>query len=201
MGEGAAVLVLESLEHARKRGARIYAEIAGYGASSDAHHVTQPHPEGRGAMSCMGAALHEAGIPATEVGYVNAHATRYGAVGVSILSSFAFLFFCSTPLGDLSELRAIRTVFGDSTPLVSSTKGAVGHMLGAAGAAEAAFTVLSVAKNQVPPTRNLHKVDDEFAKMDLVPHEGRDVPSLKAALTNSFGFGGTNASLLFVRHH
>lgn len=181
IGEGAAVLVLESLEHATARGADVYAELRGYGLTADAHHITQPAADGRGAVRAMRAALSQAGVTPDEVGYVNAHAT-------------------STPQGDIIELQSIEKVFGESerdAPLmVSSTKGAMGHLLGAAGAAEAAFTVLALKNGRAPPTLNLDTHEAQ-SRLDLVPRYPKDV-ALTAALTNSFGFGGTNASLCFT---
>lgn len=183
IGEGAAVLVLESLEHATARGADIYAEVRGYGLTADAHHITQPAADGRGAVRAMKAALAQAGVAPEEVGYVNAHAT-------------------STPQGDTLELKSIGKVFGEQkareVPLmVSSTKGAMGHLLGAAGAAEAAFTILALKKGRAPPTLNL-ETQEEGGDLDLVPLVPKDAV-LTAALSNSFGFGGTNASLCFTR--
>ncbi|KAJ2477910.1 Mitochondrial beta-keto-acyl synthase [Coemansia sp. RSA 2131] len=165
IGEGAAALVLEELEHARSRGARIYAEICGYGLSGDAHHITAPPHDGAGAQRAMRRALQTANLRAADIDYVNAHAT-------------------STPLGDAIENRAIKAVFGSAASdlAVSSTKSATGHLLGAAGAIEAVFSVLAVAHDVAPPTLNL---DDERP--------------VRAAMTNSFGFGGTNASLVFAK--
>lgn len=178
-GEGAATLMLESLEHAQARGARIYAEVTGYGASCDAHHITQPDPAGRGARAAMIMALKSAGVAADEVDYVNAHGT-------------------STPQGDKQEAASIAAVFGEhalSKKLwVSSTKSAMGHLLGAAGGVETAICALALHHGKVPPTLNLDNPDDDLA-LDCVPHEARERP-LRHALTNSFGFGGTNASLL-----
>jgi 3-oxoacyl-[acyl-carrier-protein] synthase II len=179
MGEGAGVLVLEEMEHARRRNAKIYGEIRGYGLSADAHHVTQPPPDGSGAQLAMQRALKTAGLKPADVAYLNAHAT-------------------STPIGDDVEQRAVATVFGDATSrlAVSSTKGAIGHLLGAAGAVEAAFTVLSLFHNVAPPTVNLEDPDPALLAR-LVRGKAVPLPRGSAALTNSFGFGGTNASLAF----
>jgi 3-oxoacyl-[acyl-carrier-protein] synthase II len=179
MSEGAGVLVLEDLEHALRRGARIYAEIVGFGMTGDAHHITDPHMEG--AMRCMQMALQDAGIVASEVGYVNPHAT-------------------STPVGDRNEVKALKVLFGDTAPglLVSGTKSMTGHLLGAAGAVEAIFCILAINEGQVPPTINLEEVDPECAGFDFVPGRSRQA-DLRYALSNSFGFGGTNASLVFKK--
>lgn len=183
MGEGAAVLVLEELEHARARGARIYAELVGAGLTCDAHHVVAPQPEGTYAARAMEMALRQAQVAPEKVGYINAHAT-------------------GTPLGDLAECRAIRAVFGEEAPPVSSTKGAVGHLLGAAGALEAVYSILTLHQGCLPPTLGLdsESLDPHCAELglDFVPGEARAArPEL--ALTNSFAFGGHNASLLFRR--
>ncbi|MEM1030781.1 MAG: beta-ketoacyl-ACP synthase II [Myxococcota bacterium] len=183
MGEGAATLVLESLSRARGRGARIYAEVAGYGASCDAFHITKPDPEGTGARRAMEMALRDAAVATDAVGYVNAHAT-------------------STPAGDTQEAKAIEALFGDHATRsgglwVSSTKGATGHLLGGAGALEAAVSALVVARGAVPPTLNLHALDPEV-RLDCVPLEARE-RAVDHALSNSFGFGGTNAALVLSR--
>ncbi len=178
LGDGAGVLVLESYEHARARGADIYCELAGFGTSSDAHHITQPGPGGEGAARCMQSALDDAGMSAEEVGYVNAHGT-------------------STPLGDKAETDAIKTVFGDAARQVaiSSSKSMIGHLLGAAGGVEAVFSVMSLHEQTLHPTVNLDTPDPE-CDLDYVPGEARQSP-IKAVLSNSFGFGGTNATLAF----
>ena len=177
LGEGAGVVVLENYEHARRRGARAYAEIAGYGLSGDAHHITAPPPDGDGGFRAMRAALSGARMSADEVDYVNAHGT-------------------STPLGDEIEHEAVKRLFGDAARRLSmsSTKSALGHLLGAAGAVEAIFSILAVAENVVPPTLNLENPSDG-CDLDLVPFEAKERP-VRAALSNSFGFGGTNASLI-----
>ncbi len=183
MGEAAGVLVLEELEHARARGAKVYAELVGYGMSADAAHITEPDPTGKSPARAMTMAIDDAGIDPTEVGYVNAHAT-------------------STPLGDAAETKVIKLALGEEharrTP-VSSTKGATGHCFGAAGAIEAIFSVLALRDRVVPPTLN-HEVPDPDCDLDYVPNESRAVPDLEVAVSNSFGFGGHNATLVFKRH-
>ncbi|BAT60972.1 3-oxoacyl-[acyl-carrier-protein] synthase 2 [Variibacter gotjawalensis] len=180
MGEGAGVLVLEEYEHAKKRGAKIYAELIGYGLSGDAHHITAPAEDGDGAFRCMSAAVKRAGISASELDYINAHGT-------------------STPLGDEIELGAVERVVGNAGARIamSSTKSAVGHLLGAAGAVEAIFSILAIRDNVVPPTLNLDNPSVETA-MDLVPHKAQQ-REVNTVLSNSFGFGGTNASLVLRR--
>ena len=178
MGEGAGCVVLEELEHAKARGARIYAELIGYGLSGDAYHITAPSPDGDGAFRSMSAALKRAAISPSEIDYVNAHGT-------------------STPVGDEIELRAVERVLGNSAAktTMSSTKSSIGHLLGAAGAVEAIFCVLAIRDQIAPPTLNLDNPAVETA-IDLAPHTARKRP-IQAALSNSFGFGGTNASLVF----
>ena len=180
MGEGAGCVVLEDYEHARARGARIYAEIVGYGLSGDAYHVTSPSPDGDGAYRAMAAALKRAGLTAADIDYINAHGT-------------------STQMGDEIELRAVERLLGNAAATVSmsSTKSSIGHLLGAAGAVEAIFSVLAIRDGIAPPTLNLDNPSVETA-IDLVPHvaKRRDID---IALSNSFGFGGTNASLIFRR--
>jgi 3-oxoacyl-[acyl-carrier-protein] synthase II len=178
MGEGAGVVVLEEYEHAKRRGARIYAELIGYGLSGDAYHITAPAEDGDGAFRCMTMALKRAGIPAVELDYINAHGT-------------------STPLGDEIELNAVQRIVGNAAGKIamSSTKSSIGHLLGAAGAVEAIFSVLAIRDDVVPPTINLDNPSVETA-IDLVPHQARK-REINTVLSNSFGFGGTNASLVF----
>ncbi len=179
MGEGAGAVVLEEYEHAKARGATIYAELKGYGLTGDAYHITSPSPDGSGGYRAMKMALNDAGMTAAEIGYVNAHGT-------------------STPMGDEIELKAVERLFGDAANnlSLSSTKSATGHLLGAAGAVEAIFSILAVRDNMVPPTLNLHNPSVE-TPIDLVPLHAKQ-KNLKAAMSNSFGFGGTNASLIFA---
>ncbi|MBW8617741.1 MAG: beta-ketoacyl-ACP synthase II [Hyphomicrobiales bacterium] len=181
MGEGSGVVVLEELEHAKARGAKIYAEIVGYGMSGDAYHITSPAEDGDGAYRCMSAALKRAGLQASDIDYINAHGT-------------------STPLGDEIELRAVERLLGNDTTKasMSSTKSATGHLLGAAGAIEAIFSILAIRDQKVPPTLNLDNPSVETA-IDLVPHKAKS-RKVNAVLSNSFGFGGTNASLVFKRY-
>ena len=178
MGEGAGVVVLEEYEHAVARGAKIYAEILGYGLSGDAYHVTAPHPEGSGAYRAMEMAMRKSGLSLAEIDYVNAHGT-------------------STPLGDELELGAVRRLFGPAleTMSMSSTKSAIGHLLGGAGAVESIFCILAIRDQSVPPTLNLDNPSESCAGVDLVPHVAKK-RRVKAVLNNSFGFGGTNASLV-----
>ena len=180
MGEGAGVVVLESYEHAKARGATIYAEVIGYGMSADAYHITAPAEDGDGAYRCMKAALARAGVGPSEIDYVNAHGT-------------------STPMGDEIELKAVERLFGNSTGklAMSSTKSATGHLLGAAGAIEAIFCTLAIRDNVAPPTLNLDNPSIETS-IDLVPHKAQK-RDINIALSNSFGFGGTNASLVLRR--
>jgi 3-oxoacyl-[acyl-carrier-protein] synthase II len=180
-GEGAGILILEEYEHARKRGARIWAELVGYGATADANHITAPAPQGEGGQRAMRMALRDAGLTPDRIGYVNTHGT-------------------STPVGDVAECQAINAVFGDHAKkglMVSSTKSMIGHLLGAAGGAEAVITVLALAKGVVPPTINVEEQDPECA-LDVVPNVAREV-RVDYAMSNSFGFGGTNAVVLFKR--
>ena len=179
MGEGAGILVLEELEHAKRRGAPILAEIAGYGMSGDAYHMTQPAPEHEGGFRVMRNAARDAGITPDKVGYVNAHGT-------------------STPIGDALEAHAIRNFFGEHKLPVSSTKSMTGHLLGGAGGLEAGITVLALRDQILPPTINLVSQDPETAGMDFVPNHARKA-KLEYAMSNSFGFGGTNGALLFRR--
>ncbi len=180
MGEGAGVLVLEELQHAKRRGAKIYAELAGFGMSGDAHHMTSPAPGGEGASRCMNNAMRNASLNPEDIEYINAHGT-------------------STPQGDIGETLAVKRTFGDhATKLaVSSTKSMVGHLLGAAGGVEAVYTALAVQHGIAPPTINLDTPDPE-CDLDYVPHSARDL-QIRAALTNSFGFGGTNGTLALKR--
>jgi 3-oxoacyl-[acyl-carrier-protein] synthase II len=181
IGEGAGIVVLESLEHAKARGAKIYAEVVGYGMSGDAYHITAPAPDGDGAFRCMSAAMKRAGVTAGDLDYINAHGT-------------------STPMGDEIELGAVQKLVGNAAAKVSmsSTKSCIGHLLGAAGAVEAIFSILAIRDGVAPPTINLDNPSVE-TPIDLVPHEARK-REINMALSNSFGFGGTNASLIFRRY-
>lgn len=178
LSNGAGCLVLEEYEHARARGASIYAELIGFGMSGDAHHITSPPEDGEGARKCMAAALKDAGLNPEDIDYLNAHGT-------------------STPVGDKGETGAIKRAFGDvaKSLAVSSTKSCTGHLLGAAGVVEAIFSILAIRDGIIPPTINLDNPDPE-CDLDYVPHTARDA-TVKAAISNSFGFGGTNASLVF----
>jgi 3-oxoacyl-[acyl-carrier-protein] synthase II len=181
MGEAAAMVVLEELEHARARGADIYAELAGYGLSSDATHITEPDPTGEHPARAMKNAFADAGIEPTEIDYINAHGT-------------------STPLGDASETRVIKLAVGEEAARgipISSTKGATGHCLGAAGAVEAMFTTLAIRDGKLPPTIN-YEVEDPECDLDYIPNESRDA-DVQIGVSNSFGFGGHNACLVLKR--
>ena len=178
LGDGAGVLVIEDYEHARARAASIYCELAGFGMSADAFHITSPPDDGHGAVASMRNAMADADLGVDDIDYINAHGT-------------------STPQGDVAETLSIKAVFGDKTCVaISSSKSMIGHLLGAAGAVEGIFTVLAVAKNIAPPTINLDNPDPE-CDLDYVPHKPRAMP-IRAALSNSFGFGGTNGSLIFT---
>ncbi len=181
VGEGGGVLVLEALEHARQRGASIYAEVIGYGMSADAYHVTQPDPEARGVVLCLQRALQDAGIEPREVDYINAHGT-------------------STPYNDRCETLAIHKVFGEHAyqVAVSSTKSMTGHLFGGAGGVEALFSALTITHSAIPPTINLETPDPD-CDLDYVPHKAR-YKLVRVAMSNSFGFGGTNASIIFAKY-
>ncbi len=180
MGEGAGAVVLEEYEHAKARGATIYAELVGYGLSGDAYHITSPAPEGEGGFRAMQAALANSGLNASDIGYVNAHGT-------------------STPMGDELEVKAVERLLGDhaGSVLMSSTKSATGHLLGAAGAIESIFSILALRDGIAPPTLNLDNPSVETA-LDLVPHKAKPFEAV-AAMSNSFGFGGTNAAVIFAK--
>ncbi len=180
MGEGAGVLVLEEYEHALKRGAKIYCELAGYGANCDAYHITAPRPDGSMAAACMSLAVQDAGLKPSDIAYINAHGT-------------------STPLNDSGETKAVKLAFGEHARelMISSTKSMTGHLLGASGAVEAIITVLSIYDSYVPATIN-YKIPDPECDLDIVPNEGRHA-EIKAAMSNSLGFGGHNASLVFKK--
>jgi 3-oxoacyl-[acyl-carrier-protein] synthase II len=181
IAEGAGILVIEELEHAKARGAKIYAELRGYGANADAHHITSPGPEGEGAQRCMRLALKDAKLAPTDIGYVNAHGT-------------------STKINDATETLAIKKVFGDHARKlnISSTKSMTGHMLGAAGGVETAICALVLARGGIPPTIN-YTTPDPDCDLDYVPNTAREI-RVQYALTNSFGFGGTNACLVLGRY-
>lgn len=181
MGEGAGIVILEEYEHAKKRGATIYAEVTGYGLSGDAHHITAPHSDGRGARRCMQMALKRAKLNTSDIDYINAHGT-------------------STPLGDIIELNSVKKVFADDARnlLMSSTKSSIGHLLGAAGAIEAVLTIKAMATGIAPPTINLENPDDACEGIDLVANVAKEI-NINHAMSNSFGFGGTNATLIFSK--
>ena len=180
LGDGAGVIVLEEYEHAKARGANIYAELVGFGMSGDAFHMTSPPPNGEGAAASMQNAINDAGVDKSKIGYINAHGT-------------------STPAGDIAETNAVKSVFGEhaNSVMVGSTKSMTGHLLGAAGSVEAIFTIQAIANGKVPPTINLEN-PDEGCDLDYITDGARDV-DLEYALCNSFGFGGTNGSLLFKK--
>ena len=182
MGEGAAILVLEELEHAKKRNAKIYAEIIGYGASSDAYHITSPCPDGEGGARAMKRAIEDANIKPDEIDYINAHGT-------------------STHLNDLTETMAVKEALGEASKnvMISSTKGNIGHLLGAAGAAEAIVCAKAIENSIVPPTIN-YKVQDEECDLDIVPNELRK-KDLNVVMSNSLGFGGHNASIILKKYN
>ncbi|MGB9629919.1 MAG: beta-ketoacyl-[acyl-carrier-protein] synthase family protein, partial [Thermodesulfobacteriota bacterium] len=180
VAEGAGILILEELEFALKRGARIYAELVGYGYTGDAYHITAPSPDGDGAIRCMRMAIHDARLRPEEIDYINAHGT-------------------STPLNDLTETIAIKAVFGEHAKNIpiSATKSMTGHLLGAAGSTEAIFTILSIYEGILPPTINYEEPDPE-CDLDYVPNVARKKP-IQTAISNAFGFGGTNATLVFKK--
>lgn len=180
IGEGGGALVLETEEHALARGAKIIAEIKGCGNTGDAHHVTAPHPEGRGAIACMQQAMKEAGIEPSDIGYINAHGT-------------------ATNKGDTVETSAIKKIFGDKLPYVSSTKGATGHMMGAGGITETITCIKTIETGIVPPTLNLNEVDPECAGIDFVANTAKQA-DIKYAMSNAFGFGGQNSSIIVGKY-
>lgn len=180
IGEGGGALVLETEEHAKARGAHIFAELAGCGNTCDAHHVTAPHPEGRGAKACIRQAIAEAGITPADIGYVNAHGT-------------------ATHKGDAVEAEAIKEVFGDTLPYVSSTKGATGHMMGAGGITEVIACIKAIETGVIPPTLNLNEVDPECAGINYVPNRSKQA-DIRYAMSNAFGFGGQNSSILLGKY-
>lgn len=181
LGDGAGIMFLEEYEHAKKRGAKIYAEIVGFGMSGDAYHMTSPPENGSGAALAMECAIRDAGITPEQIGYINAHGT-------------------STPAGDKAETQAVKSIFKENSHkvMVSSTKSMIGHLLGAAGAVESIFTILALRDQAIPPTINLDNPDDG-CDLDYVPHTARQVKNMEYALCNSFGFGGTNGSVLFKK--
>lgn len=180
IGEGGGALILETEEHALKRGAKIYAELKGCGNTDDAYHVTAPHPEGRGAIACMHQALAEAGIKPEDIGYINAHGT-------------------ATNKGDTVETASIKKVFGDNLPFVSSTKGATGHMMGAGGITETITCIKAIETGTIPPTINLTEVDPECAGIDFVANTAKKA-DIKYAMSNAFGFGGQNSSIIVGKY-
>lgn len=181
IGEGAGMFVLEELEHAKKRGAKIYAEVVGYGLSGDAYHITSPHPEGRGAFDAMTNAIRNGKVNPDEIDYINAHGT-------------------STPMGDMIEFRSVKRILGDHIEKVSmsSTKSAIGHLLGGAGSVEAVFSALAIRDQVCPPTLNLDDPEEETKGVDLVPHQAKE-RKVDTVMSNSFGFGGTNVSLIMKK--
>lgn len=179
MAEGAGILILEEYEHAVARGAKIYAEVAGYGLSGDAYHITAPAPNGEGGMRAMQAAIKDAGLQPSDIDYINAHGT-------------------STGLGDMGELNAVKTLFSGTNACMSSTKSMTGHLLGAAGAVESIFCVMAIRDGIVPPTINLENPEEEVGDFNLVPNKAQQ-KEVNVALSNSFGFGGTNASLVLKK--
>jgi 3-oxoacyl-[acyl-carrier-protein] synthase II len=182
VGEGSGILIIEDLDHAVARGAKIYAELTGYGMSGDGFHMTAPPPDGSGAARCMSSALEDSGIPLDKIDYINAHGT-------------------STPLNDLSETLAIKSVFKEHADklAISATKSMTGHLLGGAGGIETVFTTLAISDERLPPTIN-HEFSDDQCDLDYIPNVMREA-RIEHAMTNSFGFGGTNASLILSRYH